>query len=194
MRRFGSICPRNCLSSSCMSRRAMLMSNALAPVVDAATYDIRKRNEIENEVLRIVFFLGRPFFFSESFYTVHSECTLLRCVRYISHQAYYINLSLSHEKKTLLQRAAKASISCPSCFKRMSTALPVCCTIDIFERFFFPSMMLICSQNWTIVTSATTAGRERASNTVAMCNSGLTTIYRSLAQARTVSGITRVWV
>lgn len=73
----------------------MLMSNALPPVVDAATYDIRTRNEIENEVLRIVFFLGRPFFFSESFYTVHSECALLRCVRYISHQAYYVNLSLS---------------------------------------------------------------------------------------------------
>ena len=55
-------------------------------------------------------------------------------------------------------------------------------------------MLMICSQNWTIVTSATTAGRERASNTVAMCNSGLATMYRSLAQARTVSSITRVWV
>ena len=137
MRRFGSICPRNCLSSSCTSRRAMLMSNALPPVVDAATYDIRKRTEIENEVLRIVLFLGRPFFFcpqnSESFSRVHSECALLRCVRYISHEAY-INLSLSHEKKTLSQRAAKASISCPSCFKCMSIVL-VCCTIDIFEMW-----------------------------------------------------------
>ena len=55
-------------------------------------------------------------------------------------------------------------------------------------------MLMICSQNLTIVTSATTAGRERASNTVAMCNSGLATIYRSLAQARTVSCITHVWV
>jgi hypothetical protein len=89
----------------------MLMSNALPPVVDAATYDIGTRNEIENEVLRIEFFRGRPFFFSESFYTIHSECALLRCVRYISHQAYYINLSLSQVKKTLSQRAAKASIS-----------------------------------------------------------------------------------
>ena len=44
----------------------MLMSNALAPMVDAATYDILKRNEIENEVLRIVFFMGRPFFFAKA--------------------------------------------------------------------------------------------------------------------------------
>jgi hypothetical protein len=50
----------------------MLMSNALAPVVDAATYDIRKRNEIENEVLRIILCSswGVPFSLAKAF--IHS--------------------------------------------------------------------------------------------------------------------------
>ncbi len=40
----------------------------------------------------------------------------------------------------------------------------------------------------------TTVSRQRASKTVAMCKSGLATINRSLAQARTVSCITHVLV
>ncbi len=44
-----------------------------------------------------------------------------------------------------------------------------------------------------IGTSETTVSRQRACKTVAMYNSGLARIKRSLAQARTASCITSVW-